>query len=313
MRKRGFVLLWLAGIAVAALTRRSCNGLQAARNLRQVGEVLSVVEGARPGTVVVHTHNPNYRDDQVWLVGDDGDVTAMDADAVEAPGATPQRQACAGDSCYRVAGDTLRVEGSTDGGRTWATAWEVSAPAYAALVHTYPDLGDPARHLASTSLVVHAVAGGHVVYVADGRDGLLRRDRTGAWQRIGSPDSGEGCCFLDPVPRLSSDPVPFDPAPYAAGAAAVVILAAGGIAAARRRNGRWSVLLAVAALAALGGYMAYLGAGIPDAGMFPGLLYGIPCIVLSLAGGALLAVRFVRPPRPAEEGGDPPSSPDDQA
>jgi len=302
MRKRGFVLVWLAGIALATLGLRACTAGIARQNVNGIGEVTSVVDGARPGEVVVHTHTQGYVRDLAWVVTDDGDVTSMEGEGAETPGG-PRAQGCAGDACYRAAGDALRVEGSGDGGRTWATAWEVTGPAYAELVRTYPKLGDPAEHLASRSVVVHAVAGGHVVYVANGRDGLLRRDPGGAWRRIGSPDSGEGCCFLDPVPRLATDPPSPDPAPYAAGFVALGVLAAGAVASARRRSWRPPALLAVAALAALGGCVAYLGAGMPDVGMFPGLFYGAPLVLGALAGGAVLAAAFVRRAAPARPSG----------
>ncbi|WP_186315864.1 hypothetical protein [Catellatospora sichuanensis] len=91
---------------------------------------------------------------------------------------------CAGSVCYRVVPGELHVQRSTDGGRLWRTDWRVSGPAYARLVAGYPGLGDPAVHLSSLGLVVYETVGGqHVVLVANGRDGLLRRDEAGMWVR----------------------------------------------------------------------------------------------------------------------------------
>src|SRR6476619_5488632 len=62
------------------------------------------------------------------------------------------------------------------------------------------------EHLSSRSIVVHAVEGGHVVFVANGRDGLLYRDVHGEWLRQGVPASGEGCCYWEAPLRLAANP-----------------------------------------------------------------------------------------------------------
>ncbi|GAA2384444.1 hypothetical protein [Dactylosporangium salmoneum] len=300
MRKRGFVLISLVAIGLAALGLRSCNNEFARRNLIEAGEVTAVVDAAKPGTVVVHMLRSG--EEQTWTVDDNGDPGMGPAE--EAPGG-PRTQSCAGDACYRVAGDRLRVDESKDGGGTFTTAWQVGGADYDTLVRTYPDLGAPAEHLASRSVVAHPAGGGQVVYVANGRDGLLRRGPDGRWTRLGGPDSGEGCCFFAPVPRLASQPPPFEPAPYVIVAVALTILVTGAVTAARRR--RWETFPAVVALAALAAYIGYLGAQQPDVGMYPGFVYGVPCVLLCLVGGGFLAARYTR--RPVKDPEEPASVP----
>ncbi|GAA3293720.1 hypothetical protein Dvina_19520 [Dactylosporangium vinaceum] len=289
MRGRGIVLVVLGAVAAVAVLCSLGSARMVALKLRSAYPVTVVEEGQRAGTVVVGTRGRYGPVD--WILDDAATVTLPEPGDGRAPGG-PRTQGCAGDMCYRVPGRALRVEGSTDGGRSWSTVWEVSGREYDRLVGIYPDLDDPAVDLASTSLVVHAVGGGHIVFVANGRDGLLERDVSGAWRRIGSPDSGEGCCWLSPPPRLRGEPGPFDPAPYVAGIVALVVLAAGGVTAARRR--RWAALAEVGVLAALVGWLAFLGATMPDVGMFPGILYGAPVVVAAGVGGVLLAAWIAR-------------------
>src|SRR6201999_4314405 len=119
-----------------------------------------------------------------WSVDDTGEALDDGDGGAEHEVTT---QDCAGMVCYRVASTALREEGSQDGGKTYQGAWEVSGDDYLLLLDTYPNVGDPAQHLASKSVVMHEVAGGHVVFVANGRDGLLYRDVQGQWRRLGSP------------------------------------------------------------------------------------------------------------------------------
>jgi hypothetical protein len=288
MRGRGFIALTLAGVLL------SCAGLTALvqqarrQHLRATGEVTDVVEGARPGTVLVRTERPGY--EPAWWVVDDAGAASDRADAQQVR-AEAMEQGCAAGSCYRVWRGELRVQRSENGGSgSYATVWEITGPAYAALAAGYPGLGDPAEHLAARSLVVHAVPGGHVVFVANGRDGLLYRDVHDAWHRLGAPNSGEGCCYYEPVPRLSTEPVPFDPAGPAAAVAALAVLAAGLL----RRPRGWIGLGTVAVLAAAAGYGAALAAGLPAVGTYPGLVCGVPLAVLIVAAGCALALRLPR-------------------
>jgi hypothetical protein len=277
------VLVLLVGICwgLSKLTDRG-----RIQTLRQVGEVTAVADGPDPGTTVIEVQR---YETTWWSIGDSGQ-SPRSADR-PAP-ASPRTEACLEAVCYRVPGDALRVDVSTDRGRTYTIAWELSGAPYAMLASTYPDLGDPAEHLSSRSIVVHAVDGGHVVFVANGRDGLLYRDVHGEWVRQGAPASGEGCCYWEPPLRLAANP--FDLTPYAVVVVALAVLVAGTVPAVRRRS--WSGLLAVIALAALAGYGTDLGGHVPGGGMMPGYLLGVPMIVIILVAGITLAERFGRGP-----------------
>ncbi|MET7425523.1 hypothetical protein [Dactylosporangium sp. NPDC005555] len=281
MNRRGQVLIVVLVGGVVCVALWACvRGM--ALSALSVGEVTAVVEGDRPGTVVVET----VREDRAaaWRVDDTGEVVEW----LEGDGGgsgTPQSQHCQGDVCYRVAGDALRVEQSRDGGATFTPAWEVGGASYIGLSGEYPDLGDPALHLSSRSLVVHAVPGGHVIFVANGRDGLLFRDVHGDWQRRGVPDSGEGCCFYDPPARIGGSALTVLAVTVGA-ATATAILLTGLVTAARRRH--WRELPVVAALAVAGGVGAGLVAPLADVGMFPGWMYSVPAVLAIAAGGCLL-------------------------
>lgn len=113
----------------------------------------------------------------------------------------PQTQDCSGAEplvCYRVVPKALGVDRSVDGGRTWSTDWLVTEDDRATLARHYPDLGRLDDELASVAIAVHdRRSGGHVVLVADGRDGFAMREPGGRWQRIGFPASS-----ADPPPAL---------------------------------------------------------------------------------------------------------------
>ncbi|HTF06851.1 MAG TPA: hypothetical protein VK659_01615 [Asanoa sp.] len=274
-------------------------------NLRQRGEVSAVVDGPRPGTVMVQTRR---RDDaRSWLVGDDGELLDW-RDSTDSSEGAPQVRQCAGPTCYRAATTALRVEASGDGGATYATSWEIAGEPYAMLADSYPDVGNPAEHLSSRSLVVHAVAGGHVVFVANGRDGLLYRGVGGAWQRLGFPSSGEGCCFYESALPLHPNPVLVWLTVVAVSAGVVATLLPAALIAWRRRTWRRADIAGVLVLAALAGYGSALAFRFPTVGMFPGAMYGIPTLLLILVFGALLGVLFVSgsaapPPGSARPGG----------
>ena len=105
--------------------------------------------------------------------------------------------ACTADGrCLRVVAEHLRVEESTDGQRSWATAWEVDdarRERWARQIanearddRTYR--GDPLADLTCSSIYVVPSSG--VVVVACGAMGFVTRDQTGTWTAIGF--SGEG-------------------------------------------------------------------------------------------------------------------------
>ncbi|MEU7874747.1 hypothetical protein [Dactylosporangium sp. NPDC049140] len=289
MRAQGIVAAVLAAVVLACAGLTGFVAQLRRQNLRAIGEVTEVVEGARPGTVLVRTERAGY--EAAWWVVDDTGAATDTADAQQIHSG-PVEQGCAARACYRVRRGELRVQRSDDGGSgEYTTVWEVRGAAYDALAAAYPGLGDPAEHLASRSIVVHAVAGGHVVFVADGRDGLLYRDAADAWHRLGAPDSGEGCCFYQPVPRLSTDPAPFDPVWPAAALAGVAVLVTGLLRRPRSVSGVGTVLI----LTAAAGYGAALAARMPGAGMFPGPVCGAPLGLVIVAAGCALAWRL--PPR----------------
>ncbi|WP_432932755.1 hypothetical protein ACQPZZ_15820 [Microbispora sp. CA-135349] len=88
--------------------------------------------------------------------------------------------------CYRVVPPLLLVEQSDNGGATWTTAWEVPA---ARRHYMYRNLdtyeGDRADRAESMAVAVLPVPGGHLVAVANGRDGVALRDVAGRWHRLG--------------------------------------------------------------------------------------------------------------------------------
>ncbi|WP_049557981.1 hypothetical protein [Nonomuraea sp. SBT364] len=76
---------------------------------------------------------------------------------------------------------------SDDGGETWAVGWEVS-PGRAKMLERALSDGAP---VSSLSLAVQARRDGHVVVVANGRDGVAVRDVRGTWRRLGLAPGGE--------------------------------------------------------------------------------------------------------------------------
>ncbi|MDX6742469.1 hypothetical protein [Actinocorallia sp. A-T 12471] len=92
--------------------------------------------------------------------------------------------------CYRVVPGRLAVQ-ETDDGRTWRTAWEVSEGRTDFLRRQSFNRGlDP--RIESIGLAVQEVAGGHVVLVANGGDGLTLRNAQGEWHRAGFPKIVDG-------------------------------------------------------------------------------------------------------------------------
>ncbi|SDY60106.1 hypothetical protein SAMN05421684_0574 [Asanoa ishikariensis] len=257
--------------------------------LGSLGEVTAVVEGERPGTVIVENRGRNGGT-SYWVVNDTGNALVR---TFESPAAAPSVAHCADTTCYRVARTALRVEASDDGGSTYATSWELGGRAYEKLAESYPNVGNPADHLSSRAVVVHAVQGGHVVFVANGRDGLLYRDVHGAWARLGFPTSGEGCCFYEPPMRTDSKPRSIAVLAIVVAVAVAATLAPPAILAImRRRTWRWTDIAGLLALAAMAGYGASIAVRFPNVGMFPGIFYGIPLLLAILACGPPIASLF---------------------
>ncbi|GIH09390.1 hypothetical protein Rhe02_74570 [Rhizocola hellebori] len=279
----------LAVLAGTCVGLSHVSGNSRVRSLESVHEVLAVTQGTRTGTVVIYVLE--HGQEAQWLIDDSGEALGREAGDTGLD-VTASTTGCAGQTCYRVAKTAMRVEASQDGGATYQVAWEVSGEDYQVLLEGYPDVGDPAEHLASKYVVVHQAATGHVVFVANGRDGLLYRNVKGEWRRLGSPASGEGCCYYVPPLRLASDPQP-GLSIYAIGLAVGAILVAGVVTMAARRRWRFTAVVAVVVLAALAGYGAKLAANFPDVGMFPGQLYGLGIFSVIFVSGIALTIWIV--------------------
>ncbi|MBV1851659.1 hypothetical protein [Catellatospora tritici] len=190
-----------------------------------------------------------------------------------------QLQDCLGQDCYRVVPGELHVQSSQDGGRTWATAWQVRGRQLAALTEAYHDRGilglgvadTPPGNLTSRGLRVFPAGTGYVVIVANGRDGILLRDVDGTWTRLGTWN----------YDRITPPPALVDVwEPSTGGRVALALLTAG----------------AIALLALLAAAVAARASG-PDGLARRLLLFGAPVL-----GGATLFVDTLYASTPGPEG-----------
>jgi len=269
-------------------------------------EVSAVAPGEAAGNVLVTVAEygaggPNLRQ---WTLDDRGQIAPGQRPSPPAP---PQVEDCAGMDCYRVVTGQLQVQESHDSGATYTTVWQVAGHTRRELASAYDGLGDPAIHLSSRAVVVHATAGGHVVFVADGRDGVLYRNVDGTWHRLGIPMGGEGVYFQRP-PRLDTDPSGMDPGPLVAAVMVLLVLLVGGVTAGVRRTLPLWRAVVVLVIAAAAGVIAGFAAGFPDVGMFPGYVSGgmiILATLLCAAGLAVVVAAAARKPstRPRERTG----------
>ncbi|MDG4807901.1 hypothetical protein O7634_14185 [Micromonospora sp. WMMD1120] len=157
---------------------------------------------------------PTRPADGEWWVGEHGGARWRLAEPAEVGRLSRQdigqRQACVPTEprrCYRAVAGQLRVEQSDDAGVTWRMAWELSGARREELARRSSEPGDVREHFASRDLIVYpVVGGGHEVLVANGRDGVLRRNSDGLWRRDG---------FLEG--RFSTFPVWEDPPPLDGG------------------------------------------------------------------------------------------------
>jgi len=222
---------------------------------------------------------------QLWEVRPDG----SNAGRVTGVAPEPKTEDCRGSLCYRVDGEHLRVTLND------APVWEVSGADYDQLVADYGGMRPR-----SMAIAVRPVDVGHVVFVANGRDGVLYRDEDGRWQRLGLPQGGEGWYWQEP-PRLLSDPMPFDAGPLVGAVTVLLVLLVGlGVLAARRMLRSWWTE-AVTAVALVAGALAWVSSYASDAGMFPAAMVaamGVGIVLFTtLAGVAALTVLVRRPPR----------------
>lgn len=86
--------------------------------------------------------------------------------------------------CYRVVPNRLAVE-SRSGDGPWQRVWGFSDAEFRTLERGYAH--EDSTWLGSEELTVLDVPSGHVVAVANGRDGFAIRDADGTWRRIGFP------------------------------------------------------------------------------------------------------------------------------
>jgi hypothetical protein len=240
------------------------------------------------GGVIATTETSRGREG--WRIRNDGDIA--ERFLPDTPLAARQTQACAGSDCYRVQTTGYRVEHSADGGTTYAMAYEVTDEAYDKLTAA------EGERPYTLSVVVNATDHGHVVFVSAGRDGVLYRDESGAWHRLGVPSGGEGLYWATP-PRLSTDPQVLDRRPFVGLAVFVIVLGVGLIALAVRGLLRTNRPYWIAALAVVAGALSWGAAYFPDVGMFPGAFYGAMVIagVVTVSLAIIVLVSWRGPAR----------------
>lgn len=245
------------------------------------------VGDAGPGRVQIRVTGGEA--EEIWQVSDEGHNLGR---AERARPMTASVSSCAGQLCYRVVTGLLRVETGGDAAG-WTTAWQITGADYTQLAADYMPLGAPATHLSSTSVVVHEVAGGgHVVFVANGRDGLLHRSADGRWHRLGLPKGGEGWYFAEP-PRLASEPPPADPSWVVAALVTALLLVAGAIPLAVRRAWHPRAVRLTAGTAVGGGLLSYAACHVPGAGMFPPEFYAVILVTAIVVTGLVVILNGI--------------------
>ncbi|MEV6039851.1 hypothetical protein AB0L65_52665 [Nonomuraea sp. NPDC052116] len=159
-------------LAVLAVTATSAAPMPRASSVNVDGD-----------SIVVHMR------DGLTQISDDGGVTweedggAWESRPLQSAACVPRQPT----RCYQVVPDRVAVEQSDDGGKTWGPSWALTADDRERLARRYPSWAG--RH--SMALAVQARPGGHVVVVANGLDGILVRDVSGEWRRVGLPGSPE--------------------------------------------------------------------------------------------------------------------------
>ncbi|MBQ1055534.1 hypothetical protein KBX35_12140 [Micromonospora sp. C32] len=239
-------LLTLPALALAAWTwrraRRDAVGRRAARLVRLVVLLpaatvavaatsaatypdaigATVVDGRLAAGVAFEA----YPDDETrpWYTAtsDDAGVTWRDPTPAEEEALRgrsrtttgPEREQCSTASpqrCYRLSPGRIRVQESDDAGRTWRLSWEITERQRELLKARHQEAGpDGARITGQDLAVLDLPGGGHVVLVANGRDGFALRDADGGWRRIGFPD-GWPSSGPPPLDRIAPGDRHYDP------------------------------------------------------------------------------------------------------
>lgn len=132
-----------------------------------------------PSIFRLHADGTWSEDDALWQDGDR--YRGHEPDEL---GFTPLDLACVRSeptTCYRVVAGAVGVDVTTNGGASWQRAWGLTQHEreYLAGVHSVA-----VERVSTRSLHVREVAGGHEVWLANGRDGLVWRDASGTWERI---------------------------------------------------------------------------------------------------------------------------------
>ncbi|MEU4324189.1 hypothetical protein [Nonomuraea dietziae] len=99
--------------------------------------------------------------------------------------------------CYRILKGRLGVDQSDDGGATWRASWQLSEGRLQLLKRASNSWEGPVESMAVA--VQDRPGGGHVVVVANGRDGVAVRDTAGTWRRLGFGKNG-GLSEADATP-----------------------------------------------------------------------------------------------------------------
>ncbi|WP_327000143.1 hypothetical protein OHA72_34075 [Dactylosporangium sp. NBC_01737] len=154
-----------------------------------------------------HALNADPADDawpSSWLSTADGRTWFEDPAPTQTRPETPpplRTQACVPDTpahCYRVVPGRMAVEETVDGAGAWRLSWEVSEGRRQFLARQYNDITAIGVDLVSAELAVLPVAGGHIVLVANRRDGVAVRFADGTWQRVGTPVAA-GTTTVEPL------------------------------------------------------------------------------------------------------------------
>jgi hypothetical protein len=253
--------------------------------------------------VVVGQANAYHHDRRPWkwLVSDQGGTgwRSMSPDESEAFDAARPRpvvdatQACVPDDpahCYRVVPGHLQVEETTDGRKTWTVSWEVPDGRRYYLARSLERVGNLSANLSSLALAVHPMpGGGHVVVVANGRDGCAVRDSGGSWRRVAF--GAYGATEVRPAP-LSGEPRLIDRELVLMVLLALLAIHIGAWRATSRVDSGLITIWTIAAVGAGGTLLGVLGLMLGDLAVFPGWLAIVLGIPLTL-GSAICALAIV--------------------